>query len=149
MFGTLKTSAYWDPWRDIDTFSGNLGKLLQVFPEMMRETDYPPVNAYSNGDELLFAVEAPGLEIENLDITVKNDTLTIKGERALPSLGEGASYRRQERGSGSFVRDFALPFRVDPDSVDAVYKNGILTVKAAKAQAERPRKISVKTMANA
>lgn len=149
MYGSLKTSAYWDPWHEIDAFGSNLGKLLEIFPEVLRTGDYPPVNAYRNGDSLLFTVEIPGIELDNLEITVKNDTLSLKGNRSLPEIPQDANYRRQERGAGTFVRDIALPFRVEPDSVEAIYKNGILSIKAEKAIAERPRKISIKTIENA
>ncbi len=148
MYGILNTSAYWNPWRDLDNFGNSLGKLLEIFPDVLRAGDYPPVNAYRHGDSLLFTVELPGINLDDLEITVKNDTLTLKGCRKLPEIPENASYRRQERGEGTFVRDFALPMRVEPDSVEAFYKDGILTIKAEKALAERPRKIAVKTVQN-
>ncbi len=105
---------------------------------------YPPVNVWEDGDTLLVEAELPGLNLSELEIFVTgSNQLTIKGERkeAVPEKGVR---HRQERGFGNFVRVLALPFAVDADKVEARFENGVLTLKLAKHESAKPRKINVK-----
>ena len=144
MFGTLRTSAYWNPLRELDEFGDNLGSFLRILNDAQRQTEYPPVNTAKSDDTLLFCVELPGISPDDLEISVKNDTLILKGERKQTKLPENVTFQKQERGYGSFVRTFALPMKVAADSIDAVYADGILTIKAEKAPEEKARKIAVR-----
>ena len=140
MYGTLRSSAYWNPLRGLDTF----GDILRLLNDAQRQTEYPPVNTAKSENALLFSVELPGISPEDLEISVKNDTLILKGERKQAKLPENATFQKQERSYGSFVRTFALPMKVAADTVDAVYADGILTIKAEKAPEEKARKINVR-----
>ena len=84
----------------------------------------------------------PGLKSEDLELSVVGNELTIKGRRDTASE-EGTTFHRRERGFGEFVRAIKLPVEVDSAQVSATLVNGVLTVRLPKAEAAKPRKISV------
>jgi len=137
--------SLWNPWHDLRNFNDEISRLFGDLGEFTTRGEYPPVNVWFNDYEARFTVKLPGVSLEDLEITANQDTLTLKGNRAAEVLPEGASYLRQERGSGSFVRTFALPFPVDSENVEAGYKDGILVVRLPKAKSVQPRKINVTT----
>jgi HSP20 family protein len=107
---------------------------------------YPPVNVWYNGETALAKAELPGVNAESLDISVVNDTLTLKGSRAgeLDSAqAETAQWLRRERPVGEFTRAVKLPFRVESEKVSAAFNNGVLTLTLPRAEADKPRKIAV------
>lgn len=106
---------------------------------------FPPVNIYDNGEGFRVRAEMPGVDKESLDVSCKTDQLVIRGERrTLDDIEEGANFHRRERDGGKFRRAVSLPEPVDPDGVQANYKNGILDLFAPRAEEARPRKIEVK-----
>jgi len=88
--------------------------------------------------------ELPGVDPNNLDISVINETLTLRGSRKPPELKEGETFHRRERLFGEFTRTLQLPFRVDSNAVEAHVKNGVLIVKLPRAEADKPRKVAIK-----
>jgi HSP20 family protein len=90
----------------------------------------------------VITAELPGVQQDDLEITVHRDTVTLRGERQDKSDDAGA-YHRRERGSGTFVRTFGLPFQVDPDKVDAKLKDGILTLSLQRPEHDKPKRIRV------
>ena len=105
--------------------------------------NWPPTNLYDTGSEMVLRAEMPGVSEKDLDLRINQDVLTVSGKRQT-EVPEGYSAHRRERGAMRFSRSFTLPFKVDPESCDATLKNGILSVKIAKAPDARPRQISVK-----
>jgi HSP20 family protein len=105
---------------------------------------FPAVNVWEDAEAVNVDAELPGLDLKDLEIYVTGgNQLTIKGERKrVPP--DKAVYHRQERGFGTFIRVLTLPFEVDSSKVDARLENGILTIKLAKHEAAKPRKIVVK-----
>jgi HSP20 family protein len=103
---------------------------------------FPAVNAWDEGDDIVAEAELPGLKGEEVDISVLGSELTVKGERK-PVTEEGTSYHRRERGTGSFTRVLRLPVEVDAEKVQATLRDGVLTVRMPKAEAAKPRKITV------
>ena len=81
---------------------------------------------------------------EDLDISVLNNSLTLRGTRKRAELKEGETYHRQERWQGKFVRSLELPFAVDAEKVEATYKNGVLTVVLPKKEEVKPKAIEIK-----
>jgi HSP20 family protein len=131
----------WNDFNEIDRFLKKVNSVLKYSPKLTNE--FPPVNFWANDNDVLLRVEIPGVESDSLDITVKNNTITLKGKRGKLILDENSSYIKQERGSGAFVRTFALPFKINSDKVKAEYKNGILLVGMQKAEEEKQKKIIV------
>jgi HSP20 family protein len=105
---------------------------------------FPPVNVWEENDTVVLEAELPGLELKDLEIFVTGgNQLTLKGQRQAPAA-EKSVWHRQERAQGVFQRSLTLPFPVDPDKVEARLEHGVLTVKLAKHESARPRKIPVR-----
>jgi HSP20 family protein len=105
---------------------------------------YPAVNVWEDGDAVLVEAELPGLDLKDLEIYVTGgNQLTIKGERK-PAVPEELTWHRQERTFGPFSRVLTLPFPVDADKVEARFENGVLSVRLAKHESAKPRKIPIK-----
>jgi len=96
------------------------------------------------GPRLKVSANLPGLTRDNLELKLTEDRLTLRGERKLV-VPEGFNARRQERQSYSFERSYRLPVKVDPDKAEANLSNGVLTVSLPKAEASKPRAITVHT----
>jgi HSP20 family protein len=104
----------------------------------------PPVDIFQNGEhEIVLKAEVPDMTREDIDITVDNGTLTIKGEKKLLQDVKEEQYHRIERHYGSFSRSFSLPQTVDTTKVGADYKNGVLTVRLPLREEAKPRQIKV------
>jgi HSP20 family protein len=108
---------------------------------------FPAVNVWEDDEKLYAEAEVPGLKMEDLEILVKGDELTIEGERKGVEQ-EGVAYHRRERGTGSFCSVVQLPVDVDVDRVEANLENGVLTITMPKAESARPRKIEVKALSS-
>ncbi len=106
---------------------------------------FPLMNITEGKEHFYVRAELPGLTADNLDISVTGDTLTIAGERKLPAEDEKAKYHRREREAGRFNRIITLPAQVDTGKVNARCKDGLLTVTLPKAEAVKPKQITVKT----
>jgi len=106
---------------------------------------FPPLNIYTNDQAEIITAEMPGFRPENIEINVVGETLTISGERQEKDVEAKAEYHRQERSYGKFTRSIELLFPVEADKVDAAFENGILRIHMPRAEADRPKKISVKT----
>lgn len=106
------------------------------------EQAFPALNLWGNEETLHLTAEIPGVDAEALQIHVEKDVLTIRGERKTPEDKDRQWYRR-ERLHGSFERSLTLPYRVDADAVDASLQNGILTLRLPRAEADKPRRITV------
>jgi HSP20 family protein len=105
----------------------------------------PAVDVLDNEKAYVLKVEVPGLKPEDIDVTLENNVLTLKGERKLEQESERHGYRRVERRYGSFARAFVLPEGARADAIEATVKDGVLSVTIPKAEAPAPRKIAVKT----
>ena len=103
---------------------------------------YPNLNVWEVDQAYVAEAEVPGIKLEDLEISVVGDELTIKGERKACDCKD-VKYHRRERGVGTFSRVQHLPAEVDPEKVEATLRDGVLTIRLAKAQAVLPRKIEV------
>lgn len=110
----------------------------------MRTRPFPALNAWEDGDRMMVEAEIPGLGMEDLELMIQGDELTIKGRRP-PMQGENLTYHRRERGTGEFARFVTLPVEVDAERVEAAIKDGVLTIVLPKAERAKARKIAVKS----
>ena len=122
-----------------------LRKGLSGLPTVMANspTAFPKLNVWRTGNGATIAAEMPGINPQKVDITVKENLLSISGERAQPDCGKDARWMRRERSYGQFPRAITLPFRIDPENVEARYSNGILFIAAGLSDADKPRKIAI------
>jgi HSP20 family protein len=103
----------------------------------------PAVNVTANGEAVTVTVEVPGIDPDDVEVSVDGDTLTIKGEKKDETKEEGEGYYRSERTFGSFVRRVPLPSEVDPEKADASIDAGVLTLRLPRATRERSRSIPI------
>lgn len=106
--------------------------------------EFPPINLWIGEDSVAVTAELPGIAPDEVDLTVRENTLTLKGEREPRPEDEKSVWHRRERPYGSFSRTVQLPFRVDPEQVEARFANGLLEVELHRPEADRPKKIEIK-----
>lgn len=139
----------WDPFRELAQLHDRLNRIygegIRRDDELMSRGDWmPPVDIFQNDKhEIVLKAELPGLRREDIDLTVENNTLTIRGERKHAHEVKEEQYHRIERLYGSFSRSFALPNSVDAGNVRAEYKDGILTVVLPAREEAKPKQVQV------
>ena len=134
-------------WEEMERAQRDMNKLIKSFAsDRSRETAFPAINAWTTEDEEVVTAEMPGVNPNEIEITIANEVLTISGERKAGESDEEVRYHRRERAIGKFSRSIQLSFPVTSDSVSAHYENGILTVTLPRAEADKPRKIAVKSL---
>ena len=136
-----------NPWREIDRMQREMNQLLQGLPAFSSSRvapSFPAINVWLSEEGAVVTAELPGVKPEDLDISVVGETLTLTGSRQPEELKEGEKYHRRERRFGKFTRTFQLPFTVEANNVDAKFDKGVLHIALPRAEAEKPRKISVK-----
>lgn len=106
--------------------------------------EFPPIIVSTSGDNVIVRAEIPGIKVNDLDVQVVNDVLTIKGERKTSIEVSKMTYLRRERPYGTFARAIVLPERVDAEKVAASYKNGVLVVTLPKAPESKPKQVIIK-----
>ncbi len=106
---------------------------------------FPAINVYDQDGALTMTAEIPGITAEDLDLSVMQDTVTLKGRRKESDDPEGTRVYRRERIGGEFARTLTLPAAVNPETVNAEYKNGVLTVRMEKAAEARAKKIKIQS----
>ena len=103
------------------------------------------MNIWTNEDGAVVEAKLPGVSPEDIDISVEGQTVTIAGSRAQEALEDDERYLRRERRFGNFSRSFELPFSIEASQVEATFKNGILNITLPQAEADKPKKIAVKS----
>lgn len=135
-------------WREWEQMRRDMDRMFtQSFPmrRRMRASGFPAINVWTNDAEgAVLTTELPGIDPDDVDISVTGDTLTLNGCCKPSEAPESAQYHRRERSRGDFSRTVQLPYTVDPDKVEAVVEKGVLTIKLPRAEAEKPRQIAVK-----
>lgn len=120
--------------RDVDRFT----------PNRTAQSVFPAVNVWQGDDAIAIIAELPGVDAADIDISVKNNVLTLSGERKVPTLPEGAKWHRSERGYGKFTRSIKLPFAATDDKVEARMADGVLRVVIGRPEEDKPKKIEIK-----
>jgi HSP20 family protein len=128
----------WDA--DFDSFFGAPPWVSGV--RSVRQGSFPPLNVGSNPDSVDVYLFAAGLDTKSLDLSLQQNLLTVSGKRE-QQADEEATYYRQERFNGSFQRVLTLPEDVDPDKVEASYRDGILHIRVGRREEVKPRRITV------
>ena len=143
LWGSFDTSLF-DEFRRLE------GEMDQLFgrgslPAGIRATrrgTFPPVNVGATPERVDVYLFAAGLDPKSLDISIQQNLLAVSGDRKVP-VDEADDYYRQERFDGEFRRVITLPDDVDPQRVDAKYRDGVLQITVQRREAARPRQITV------
>ncbi len=105
---------------------------------------FPAVNVWQNAEAVAVTAELPGVEPSDIDITVKDNVLTLSGERSAPDAADGATWHRRERSYGKFTRAIRLPFQADAEKVEARFAHGVLRVVIGRPDEDKPHRIEIK-----
>ncbi|HEX8476538.1 MAG TPA: Hsp20/alpha crystallin family protein [Pyrinomonadaceae bacterium] len=150
----------WNPMRDLMTLQDRMNRLFEeaarrrsggggateaddeTEAEMERADWHPAADVFEDEKGYIIILDVPGIDREALDVSLNDDRLTIKGERA--ALTEGGTRRRSERPSGRFLRSFSLPAIVDREGITADYKDGVLRLRLPKRTEQHARRVEIK-----
>lgn len=138
-----------DPFTNLLRLQSELGRAFG--PPVLRDAPsratawVPPVDVLEDAEKLVFCVDVPDVNKEDLAVKVENGVLTIEGHRKLEVEGTQGQYHRVERAHGRFARSFALPESISSEKVEASLKDGVLRVTLAKRGEAKPRTIPIAT----
>ena len=148
----MSTIVRWDPFKDVAMLQDRMNR---AFGDLWGHTrrpdeDYisgswmPTVDVRETKNALEISAELPGIEPKEVEVSVEDGVLTLKGSRNFEKATEGETYHRVERAYGTFERSFSLPTNVDPEKVQATYRHGVLHLTLPKREEAKPRSISIK-----
>lgn len=148
----MTTIVRWDPFKEMTTLQERMSRLFDEAIGRGRRPDedyitgswMPSVDVRETKDGLVIQAEIPGVDAKDVQVSVENAVLSIKGSRTFEKAAEGETYHRVERAYGAFERSFTLPTNVDPDHIEASYKQGVLTLQLHKKEEAKPRSIAIK-----
>lgn len=147
MLGRLMSQTYSPLFR----LHNEMNRLFETFADDLPQVrpygaGWPALNTWEDGDHAYLEAELPGLTMDDIEVYVLGNELTISGERKFeePKAGE-ASWHRRERSHGRFSRSVTLPWEIDAEKVEATLHDGVLTVRLPKAESAKPRKVKVLT----
>ena len=132
---------HYDPFSSLKLFEDAVTRMLSE-PSSGRPWS-PAVDILETEGDLVLKADLPDVKLEDIDIRVENQTLTVKGERRFEKEEKTKGYHRMERSYGTFVRSFTVPPTVESDRVSADYRNGVLTITLPKKEAAKPRQVKV------
>jgi len=128
-----------DPWRETE----RLGRLFSGL-DSQSYYEFPKIHMWVDAETTVVTTEIPGLAADDIDISVVGKLLTLSGLRKEEDLKEDESFHRRERWGGQFSKTVDLPFNVQADKVDAGFSKGMLHITLPRAEAEKPKKITIK-----
>jgi HSP20 family protein len=130
-----------DPFLELRRMQSEMNRVFSGSTPAFR--DFPPINIWLGDNSVVVTSELPGVTQNDVNLSLQEDVLTLEGARR-PSEEQGATWQRRERTYGSFSRAVQLPFRVDPNKVQARFNNGMLEVELERLEADRPKKIEIR-----
>ncbi|MBI4446229.1 MAG: Hsp20/alpha crystallin family protein [Acidobacteria bacterium] len=141
----------WDPYRDLVALQERMNRLFDTGlktrtseEEITSGSWTPPVDIYETDHSLVIKAELPEMNRKDIDIRVENNVLSFRGQRKLRQEVKEENYHRIERAYGSFSRSFSLPTSVDPESAEANYVDGVLTIELKKKEEAKPKQIEIR-----
>ena len=141
----------WDPFRDVAELQNRINRMFDdsFGPSRDREDEMnmcawkPVVDIYETETGVILSVDLPGVGKENVAVEVKDNILTLKGERFPKTEINQEAYYRQERCYGTFQRSFTLHHNIQPDLIKATFKDGMLEIEIPRPDEEQPKQITV------
>jgi HSP20 family protein len=153
----MTTMMRWDPFQDLRSAQDEMAQMSPMLAHAlglharqqgndraMTTAWAPALDISERKDAYLVTVELPGLKPEDLDITMEDGLLTIKGERQFTSESSEQQFHRVERRYGAFRRSITLPAQVQADHIEATFDNGVLEIMVPKAEETKPKRIQVR-----
>lgn len=140
--GMALASRGYNPITEMQRAQGNLNRMfgtMRFYPP----AEFPLVNLWTNPDGAVVAAEVPGVSPEDLEITIRRDTITLRGTRKAEPTDDSVTVQRQERVTGPFARNIVLPFRVDADKAAAKFERGVVTLTLPRPAEDKPHRINI------
>jgi HSP20 family protein len=134
-----------DPFLELRRMQNEMNRLFSGFSAAAAR-EFPPVNIWLGENSVVVTAELPGVSREDVEISLQDEVLSLSGARQ-PRTQQEVKWHRRERAYGTFSRTIQLPFRVDPDKVQARYQDGILEIELERLEADRPKKIQIRAAA--
>ena len=132
-----------DPFAELRRMQSEMNRLFGGFTAATAR-DFPPINIWLGQNSVVVTAELPGVTAADVNLSLQEDVLTLDGQREPKTQQENVNWQRRERAYGTFSRAVQLPFRVDPDKVQARFDNGILEIELERLEADRPKKIAIR-----
>jgi len=136
--------------RDFPTLQDRINRIVRESfspersDEVLTTSNFaPPVDVYEDEHHISLKIEVPGIDEKDINVSIENNTLTVRGERRFEKDEKEENFHRVERMYGSFTRSFTLPNTVDPEQVSAHYEKGVLKIGLAKKAEAKPKLIKV------
>lgn len=142
----------WDPFRDLMSIQNEMNRLFgRTYGGDVGETTRgawtPALDVFETQEKFVITTELPGVSPDDVDISVEDSTLMVRGERSFYNEQQEESFLRIERRFGEFTRSLTLPSTADAESIQASFDQGLLTIEVPKKEEAKPRKISIKARA--
>lgn len=144
------TIVRWDPFRNMNTLQDRINRIFDEtagtrnFNDEVSKCDWRPiVDIYDTEKGIVINAELPGVSRDDITVDVKENILTLKGERKINEEVTEENYYRKERCSGKFERAFTLPNTIDPAKITANFKDGVLKVEIPKPEERKPKQIKI------
>jgi HSP20 family protein len=140
----------WDPFRELSSIQNELNRLFgRTFSTEGGEAReaaawLPAIDVAETQDRFVITAELPGVDPDDVDISVENSVLTLRGDRRFYRETKEDDFHRIERRFGNFARSITLPSTVDPERIRASFDAGVLTIEVPKKEEAKPRKIQIK-----
>jgi len=132
------------PWSELYGMGEKLNQLSED-KNFLTANKFPSINVWEGNDDLVLTAELPGVCKEDIDISIQDNLLILRGNRKISHSEGERTYYMQERLAGNFSRSFRLPYKVDRDKIEAKLKNGILHLTLPRSEEDKPKKIEIKT----
>jgi HSP20 family protein len=132
-----------DPFAELRRMQSEMNRLFGGYAAATAR-DFPPVNIWLGENSVVVTAELPGVTRDDVNLSLQDDVLSLTGKREPKTQQQEANWQRRERAYGSFSRAIQLPFRVDPNKVQARFNNGILELELERLEADRPKKIEIR-----
>lgn len=134
-------------WRNFDELNEAITRSF-LDQGSVRSTHFPQINVYNREDEAYVQAFLPGVKLADLDLTAKENILTIKGTRRVEELAEGTKVHLQEMDYGDFTRSLQFPFLIDSEKITAQFKDGVLGILVPRREDDKPKRIHIQTSQN-
>jgi HSP20 family protein len=161
MEATMTNLTRWEPFREMAEMRRNMDQMMERFFDEPFFANFAtrtprengawslPLDLAEDAESYVVKASAPGINPDDIEITLTDNVLTIKGESKEESENKESNWHVRERRYGRFMRSIALPTPIETEKVEATNEHGVLTLRLPKAQAVKPKKIAVKTTVSA
>jgi HSP20 family protein len=129
-----------DPWREFEHMRQALTRTSAP-----STADFPLVNVWASAEHATITSEIPGIDPKTIDVSIVDNIVSLRGSRQPEEIGNDDQYHRKERWYGQFSKTVQLPFAVEANRVDAKFAKGVLTISLPRADADKPKKITIRS----